>query len=194
MKNFLLATQILVVIAVAVLYFLFFNAKQPKQIKSVSSNSVTTSGLSIAYIDLDSINANVNYIKQQKKVMEAEQNELNAQYQNAYMQLENEKNNFLKKGNSITRSEAEVFQNALMQKQQEVESTHQTKGQKLAEKSDKIMSELQDKLKAFLNEYNQSKKYTYIFATAKGLEYIMYKDSALNITEDVIEGLNEKFK
>ena len=34
----------------------------------------------------------------------------------------------------------------------------------------------------------------YIFTTGTGMDYMVYKDSSMNITDDVIEGMNEKMK
>ena len=66
--------------------------------------------------------------------------------------------------------------------------------QKLNEKSFGIMEDIQKKLKEFLAEYNKNKNFMYIFTTGSGLDYIVYKDSSLNITNDVIKGMNEKMK
>jgi outer membrane protein len=54
------------------------------------------------------------------------------------------------------------------------------------------MENIQKQLKSFLEEYNKEKKYTYILTTGSGLDYIIHKDPSLNITDDVIKGLNEK--
>jgi outer membrane protein len=142
-------------------------------------------------VDLDSLNINVDFIKQRKKELEIEQNSIASEYENAYHQMEAEKNNFLKRGNSITQAEAEEFQAKLMQRQQQIEATKQSKGQNLAQKGAKIMEDLQSKMKGFLNEYNKDKKYTYILATGTGLDYLFYKDSTRNITNAVVKGLNE---
>ena len=48
------------------------------------------------------------------------------------------------------------------------------------------------KLKDFLADYNKDKKYQFILTTGNGLDYMLYKDSAYNITDDVIKGMNEK--
>ena len=56
------------------------------------------------------------------------------------------------------------------------------------------MDDIQKKLKEFLADYNKDKKYMYIFTTGTGLDYMVYKDSALNITSDVIKGMNIKLK
>ena len=64
----------------------------------------------------------------------------------------------------------------------------------ILEKSYKIMGDIQLKLKDFLAEFNQDNQYTYIFTTGNGLDYMVYKNEAYNITNEVIEGMNEKMK
>ena len=54
--------------------------------------------------------------------------------------------------------------------------------------------EIQKKLKDFLTAYNEDKNFNYIFTTGNGLEYMVYKDSSLNITADVIKGMNDVMK
>ncbi len=195
MKQFSIVINIVLLTAVGYLYYLHFNNGDKKNnhadmgvSKHVDS---CLGGPVIAYVDLDSLNNNVNYIRQRKKELEAEQNNIAGEYENAYRDMENEKNNFLKKGNSITQQEAEAFQAKLGQRQQQVEATKQARAQNLAQKGAKVMEDMQTKLKAFLNAYNKDKKYTYILATGTGLDYMFYKDSTKNITAEVVKGLNE---
>ena len=57
------------------------------------------------------------------------------------------------------------------------------------------MDDMQKQLKAFLNEYNADRNYRqYILTTGTGLDYLVYKDSSMNITDDVVNGMNEKMK
>jgi outer membrane protein len=194
MKQLSIILNILLLPAVGYLYYLHFSSNKKN---SASDNMVSKhvdsclGGPIIAYVDLDSLNNNVTFIKQRKKELEAEQNLIASEYENAYRDMENEKNNFLKKGNSITQKEAEEFQARLMQKQQQTEAAKQGKAQNLAQKGAKVMEDMQTKLKLFLNGYNRDNKYTYILATGTGLDYMFYKDSTRNITTDVVKGLNE---
>ena len=87
---------------------------------------------------------------------------------------------------------AEKFQNQLMGEQQNIETKKQTQGQALSEDSFKFTEGLQKDLKDFLEEYNKEKKYMYILTTGTGLDYLVYKNPALNITNDVIKGMNTK--
>ena len=82
----------------------------------------------------------------------------------------------------------------LKQQQQQIDGKKQSLSQNLNEKSYKFMDDIQKKLKDFLEEYNKEKNYMYIFTTGTGLDYMVYKDSSMNITADVIEGMNEKMK
>jgi outer membrane protein len=54
------------------------------------------------------------------------------------------------------------------------------------------MQDVKLKVEEYLKEYNQNKGYAYILAYEPG--FIFYRDSALNITNDIIVGLNDKFK
>lgn len=199
MKQLSLILNILLLVAVGVLFYFHFSAKQPDVTKKANPSSISpvkdscTKGHLVAYVELDSLYDNVTYIKQKQKELENEQESLGRQYQNAYAQLEQKKNNFLKKGNAITQQEAEEFQAKLYQEQQQIESEKQNQAQGLAAKRAKTMEEIQGSLKTFLNEYNSDRQFSYIFATGTGLDYILYKDSTHNITPDVIKGLNEQF-
>ena len=54
------------------------------------------------------------------------------------------------------------------------------------------MKDVKTKIENFLKEYNKTKNYSYIVSYEQGLFY--YKDTAYNITSDVIRGLNEMYK
>jgi outer membrane protein len=197
MKNISIALNVLLLIAVGVLYAKVFSGKADKAVekKVVAANttSAATSAASIAYIDMDSLHEKISYIKNIRAELENDQRSIETKWQNGYRSLENQKNAFIKsKGNSITQQDAEKFQGELMQQQQAIDGEKQDATQKLSAKSYKFMDDIQKKLKDFLAEYNKDKNFQYILTTGTGLDYMVYKDSALNITNDVIDGMNEK--
>lgn len=201
MKQFSLILNILLVAAVGVLFYLHFSAdKKPAPKKSTVSSSISASMDScakdhlIGYIEIDSIYDNVEYIKQKQKDIEAQQNAASNSLQGEAMKLENDKNEFLKKGNAITQSEYETFEKAYIERQKALEERRQSQVQSLASSRNSIMEGIQKDLRKFLDNFNEDRRYSYIFATGTGLEYMMYKDSTHNITPDVIKGLNEYFK
>ncbi len=201
MKQLSTILSLLLLPAVGFLYYLHFKPANTQAASLKNSFQATfaapvpasPNGV-IAYVDLDSIQHNVKFISAQKKELEAEQQSMAAEYQNAYVQMENDKNNFKKKGDAVTREEYEQFVLNLQQREQQIEINRQEKTKKLADKSARMMENMQSRLKDFLNEYNKDGRYTYILATGTGLEYIFYKDSTRNITREIVKGLNESVK
>jgi outer membrane protein len=195
MKHLSLVVNIVLFVAVGILYYLHFSSVKPNEKKK--KNQITqlakANGNSplIGYVDLDSLNEHISFIKNNRKLLESEQMAIEKEWENAYRNLQAQKDNFLKRGNSITQAEAEEFQGKLIQQQQIVDEKKQNSTQALNDKSYKFLDDVQKKLKAFLVDYNQDNKFNYIFTTGNGLEYMVYKDSALNITNDVVEGMNE---
>ena len=199
MKNLSLLLIFLLLVAVGYLYYYEFSKKKPIGQNPVTNNVSMINDSNcirppIAYVELDSLNENIRYIKDKHKEMEAEQKTIETEQENSYKGLQIQKDNFLKKGNSISQQEIQQFQSMLMQQQQQIDIKKQSSSQKLNEKNFAFMEDIQRKLKEFLTDYNKDRKYMYILTTGTGLDYIVYKDPALNITNDVIKGMNEKMK
>ena len=200
MKNLSLLLNIVLLAAVGWLYYDNYSGKKkgmPPMKDTVGTgwnDSACSHPSLIAYVELDSLNENITYIKNKRKELEAEQRAIETEWENGYRSLEAQKNNFLKKGAAITQEEAEKFQAQLMGQQQQIDGKKQSLNQKLSEKSFTFMDGIQKKLKAFLTEYNKTRKFMYILTTGTGLDYMVYKNPSLNITDDVIKGMNEEMK
>jgi len=199
MKNLSVVLNILLLAAVGYLYYYDFSGKKTEAVAAKLGSSYMAFDSNghrppLAYVELDSLNENITYIKERRKELEAEMKAIETEQENGYKNLQTEKDNFLKRGAAITEAEAQVFQGKLMDQQQQIDNKKQMLSQKLNEKSFGIMEDIQKKLKEFLVNYNKDKKFMYIFTTGTGLDYMVYKDSSLNITNDVIKGMNEKMK
>ncbi|MEO5891006.1 MAG: OmpH family outer membrane protein [Ferruginibacter sp.] len=197
MKQLSIVLNIVLLIAVAFLYYLHFSGNKKivasaPVVNSHYHDSTAHKRIVVAYVELDSLNNNVDFIRQRKKELDAEQKNIVTEYDRSYRELTAMRDNFLKKGKSITQQEAESFQEKLGLEQQKIEQAKQIKSQQLAEKGARIMEDMQRKLKDFMNDYNKEKKFTLIFTTGTGLDYFLYKDSTLNITSEIVKGLNSK--
>lgn len=201
MKQISLLLNIVLLIAVGVLYYLHFSGakkSKPEPQKKAAANIpvVELDKAPIAYVDLDSLNEKITYIKENKKVLEAEQKAIENEWANGSRAVQKKKDDFIRQhqdNKGLTEELVMQFQNELMQEQQTLDDKRQSLTQKLTEKSYKFMENLQKNLKEFLADYNSNGTYKYIFTTGTGLDYIVFKDSTLNITDDVIAGMNEKF-
>jgi outer membrane protein len=199
MKNLSIVLNVILLVAVGFLYYYDFSGKKAKDVAAKLGSSYLASDSNghrppLAYVELDSLNENITFIREKRRELEAEMKKIDQEQENGYRNLQAQKDNFLKRGAAITEQEAQIFQGQLIDQQQRIDSKKQEQSQKLNEKSFSIMEDIQKKLKDFLSEYNKDKKYMYIFTTGTGLDYMVFKDSSLNITNDVIKGMNEKMK
>lgn len=186
--------------AVAVLYVLHFSggkkATEPKAgvvVKDSAGNELPQH-IKVAYIDLDTVQKYYEFFKLKNDELEREKSRYDNQIQGDLNKLERDRVDFLKRGNAITQVEAEKFQQEYQTRYQQIGQRQQSlQGQHLENQS-RAIDEIQKKINEYLKEYNKTGKYNFIFSTQEGNPTLYYKDTAFNITPDVIKGLNEAYK
>jgi len=197
MKNFLLPLNIILALAVAVLFYLHFNQKSAtvdtRSGKGTTDSSSIQRELKIAYVDLDSIQENYNYYKEKMDEFERKKETADRDLNNAFQKIENERIAFVQKGNAITQVEAENFQREYTRKMQNLENQKKSLENNIQSEGVKTMEELKKKINEFLTEYNKEKGYSYIFSYSSTINILFYKDTALNITNEVVSGLNDAY-
>lgn len=193
MKNFLLVTNIVLFILIGILYFLYFNGnkKTPSQNVSAATATPTAIGTKVAYIDLDSLQNNYAYYKKIKadfeKKQEAANNQITAlqkKYQARAIQLQ-------QKGPTMNQQEQESAMQEMNKMQQDLQEKKQGLDNDLYNTNSKMKEDILFRIQNFLKDYNTDGKYSYIFSYEPG--FMFYKDTTLNITPDVIAGLNELY-
>lgn len=199
MNKVLVAINVVLLLAVGYLFYYNFSGKKVNgmAVNSIGGAKAYDSNQNqsrIAYVELDSLNENIIYFKQRRKELEQQQKQIEAQISNDYKSLEAKQNNFVKNNPNATPEQVQDIRMQLAQGQQDIEAEKQKQSQLLNQKSFELMESIQKNLKEFLVEYNKVKNYQYILTTGSGIDYLIYKDSTLDITKDVIKGLNDKLK
>ena len=92
----------------------------------------------------------------------------------------------------MTRSVAEVQSQKLQQEELDFNNYAAQKDQEINEEQLVMMNQLGDAIQTFLNKYNEEKQYAMILTNSGGAPVIV-ADEALNITDDVLAGLNEEY-
>ena len=192
MKNFTIALNIALVLAVGVLFYLHFSSGKTGSDTPVSSKAVPNGSFRIAYFEGDSIQTQFEYFKEI-------QNELQAKGQANSKQLGDMKNLFASKYQELQKLSQTLSQAELANKQQELmqmEKAFQGKEKMMSDEfQDEQFKKLQDvkkKIEDYLKSYNKDKGYAFIFSSSPDLMYL--KDSVYDITPDVIKGLNALYK
>ena len=165
-----------------------------KKTTPAAANANTTDGkLKIAYVDLDSIQEKYQYYKEKMVEFDKKKEDADRQLNTAFQRIEEERIAFAKKGQAITQAEYENFQRSYQGKMQNLEEQKRNMENAISADGVKMLEELKTKINGFLETYNKEKGYSYIFSTSNSLNVLFYKDSAYNITNEVVDGLNKAY-
>ncbi|MFT4061808.1 MAG: OmpH family outer membrane protein [Edaphocola sp.] len=169
-------------------------ASGQKATTPAGQNEVAAGGSNgkIAYVDMDTLQAKYEYLKAKRDELEKRTAAIDAEIGKMGQTLQTKYAAFQKKAQAgtLSQAEGEAGQRELAQMQENIETRRQTLGNQLLKDQEAFNKDLQDRLDAFLEKYNADKKYDYILSYAKGGS-ILFANKALNITEDVVKGMNE---
>ena len=190
MKNALYIVNGILLIAVGVLFYLFLTEKKNNSSVIKASTWVDTSKTPtrIAYFEWDSIE-NQKFYKQMQDELNRKKEEVDKQKMKLGQIYQQRFDSYNKKEMSQVESEHAT------QDMRDLEQNLRTQADKLDQDlNDYVLRkkvDFNDKIRSFLKEYNENRKFSYIIANEPG--FIFYRDSAFNITGDVIAGLNQIF-
>lgn len=162
-----------------------------------TSNAAPTGGVSelkIAYVEIDSLLTQYNFCKDLNEAMMRKQENVNATLNEKMKALDSEVREFERKYNNhvFTPERAQQEQARLLKMRQDLEAQHQRLMSELQQENDKNSMQLRDSINSFLKEYNKTKGYSLIISNT-GADNLLYADPSLNITKEIIEGLNKRY-
>ena len=169
---------------------------QPQQAEQKADAPVAEqkSELKIAYVEIDSLMSQYKFCKDftltLTKKGENIRNTLNKKGQDLQVAI----NNFQEKiqQNAYTREQAEQVQASLQKRQADLQALQERLSGEFDAEQAKYNLALRDSLQNFLKDYNRTKKYDLIISKAG--DNILYGNSRMNITQDVVNGLNKRYK
>ena len=196
MKNASLVLSIIsLVAAITFGVILLTNGSNKSEVlaEGESTETVASKG-DIVYVDLDRILMDYDMANDLRSVVETKAQNIQAEITRRGKKLENEVKSFQEKVNKglMTRSVAEVQQQKLMQQEQEFNEYGALKQQEINEEQIVMMNQLADAIKTYLDKYNEEKQYAMII-TNNGGSPVITANPVLDITEDVLAGLNDEY-
>ena len=195
MKNLSIVLNVVLLVAVVVLYVLHFSGNS-KSAGVQEGGVAVAADAKIVYINMDSLLSNYKQSRELNeaflKKVEDNRTELNMkakmfEQEVVAFQQKLENNGFM------TRERAEQAQADLMVKRQNLQKLDQ----ELMETAQREQMELNNKLYTeitnFLREYNKKKGYQLILSTTLGGN-VFYAEDGFDITKDVVERLNQQYE
>jgi outer membrane protein len=160
-----------------------------------SSTSVAAGDMPIAYVNSDTLLANYKLLDDLRKILEEKREKAEKQLAGRGSKLEEEMGSFQRRMQAglLSNNEAKSQQEALLKKRDDLMNLEKTLTAGLMEEEKLMNARLYDSLMSFLKDYNKDKKYKYILNYTKGGS-IFLADEALNITNEVTKGMNERYE
>ena len=192
MKNSTIVSVILG-IAVALLYLLHFTGNRSGMVQKGNEAAVGSKSVAIAYVKMDSVLYTYELAKKLTANLQINQESFKKEYSGKRIQFEKDLAAFrekVQKGGFLTEERAKLEQDRLQGQQQEIERLDNELTQKLNEMQSQVNQQIIDSISSFLKSYNSDKKYDFILNSASMLE----GTTRYNITKDVSEGLNKRYK
>ena len=181
----------LVLSAVAVLGF--SQCKQQTSAPVQEQAPVAVSGLKIAYIDVDSLLANYAcYQDLSEEMLRKEENYrlVLAEDANKFQKDVTDFNKKIENGVYSLRERAEAEQNRLAKRQQALQEKSDKYSKELADEGNANAQKVSETIDNFIKEYNKSHGYDLIISKSS----LMFANESLNITAEILEGLNAAYK
>jgi outer membrane protein len=193
-----LVLNVILFILVGFLFYYHFKGTGNAQTDTIQltnkDSSLVNKPLKVAYVDLDSIEEKFIYFKQKQTDYDNEREAVDKEMNDKYVSIEKQRAAFAQKGSAITQTDAEEFQKQYTGEMQDLQKEREQKQQEFADEQQRIMADVQGKMHTFLDTYNKTKHYSFIFTTGKGALLLFYQDTTYNITNEVIDGLNAMIK
>ena len=189
--------RMMAVTAVSSVVLASCNNAAPKMDEQPTDNtSAAAAGeVKIAYVEVDSLMSQYQFCKDFTLVLQKKGNNARNTLTAKQKQLQTAAANFqqkLQNNGFASREQAASVQAAIQRQDQDLQELQNRLGSELDAETAKFNKSLRDSIQNFLKDYNKTKKYDLIISKAG--DNILYADKKHDITQDVINGLNKRYK
>ena len=191
MKYLSIILNVVLIIAVGVLYFMHFNQNPDTAEESVEEPQSVD--FTIAYINPDSVLRNYEYSNKLRDELTADAQRKEKDYQNRVQGLQREVTDYQQNVGSLTIAQAKALEENLVQKQQNLQLYQQKLSQDLLAEEAKINKDLYDRVTGFLSRYGAEKNLQLVVQYNQGSD-VLFASDAMDITKIVIDGLNAEYQ
>ena len=197
MKIVNIVTNVVLAVAVAVLFVLHFTGGDKSNTKSgaVASAAITEiSDISIAYFNMDSVMSGWSLYAQYQQELEQKQTQMEAEFAGkteVFYQSVQDTQYKIQRG-LVTRTEAEQLQQQLGVEEQNLMALQNEYGAELQEEGMVKNRQMLDMIERYVAELSEASGLSYVYSYSFGGNLI-YGAKPYDITAQVVAGLNVKF-
>nr|WP_255487971.1 OmpH family outer membrane protein [Pontibacter sp. KCTC 32443] len=147
----------------------------------------------VVYVNADTLLANYDLFKDVKTRLEAKAKKAEGDLKSKATAFEREVGRYQQSAQGMTNEQRAVTEQRLARKQQELANLNQSESNRLMSEESEEQKKIYDKVEAYLKGYSKEKGYKMVLSYSRGNSAILYSDESLDITQDVLKGLNEAY-
>ncbi|MBO7418476.1 MAG: OmpH family outer membrane protein [Bacteroidaceae bacterium] len=151
--------------------------------------------IKVAYVEIDTLLSKYNFCIDLNEAMVKKSENVRLQLNQKAQDLQKQQQEFQTKyqNNAFLSAErAQQEYNRINKLSEDLQTLSDKLQSELAAESEKNNIQLSDSIKNFLKEYNKTKGFTLIISNT-GMDNLLYADKALDITQEVLDGLNARY-
>lgn len=144
------------------------------------------------YVDVNVLMADYNGMKEAREAFEEKSKTWQANVDSLIVDFQNEIKTYEKERSKMTKKENELQQELLRNKQQQLGNYQQAIQKQSEEEDNRLTGDVVNEVNAYITEYGKTHNYKIILG-ANSSGNILYAQEGVNITEDVLNGLNTEY-
>ena len=184
----------LIVIVSIVLASIAANAQNtPAANPAVKTDDIKPAN-TIVFVNSDTLLNNYDYYKAVKTKLQDLSQKAQAEIAAKGQAFQKEVAAYQKSASSLTPMQKAATEKRLAKKQQDLQMLSQSTSQQLQQEEADQNSKLYDHIAAYLKNYTKLKGYKIVLTYSKANPSMLYGDESLDVTKDVVTGLNEEYK
>lgn len=148
----------------------------------------------IVYVNSDSLQKHYEYFTDVKKKLDDKNTVRQQQFESKGKAFQQEVANAQRAAQGMTQEQQQQLSLSLQKKQQDLGMLQQNLAGQAAKEEQEETEKLYGKITEYLKKYANEHGYKMVISYSKGNSAILYADESLDVTNDVLKGLNEEYK
>jgi len=191
-KNISIALNVVLAVAIAVLYYLHFSSQPDQPIQVENTEQGQKGDVFIAYIHSDSLVSKYQYALDENEKLQKRATEIERDYRNRAEGLQREIQDYQSNVGSLTIGQARAIQENLGKKEQNLRLFQESARQELIEKEAGVSRELYNRITQFLETYSEENGIQIVVKFDPQSD-VLYAGKGLDITDIVLENINKAY-
>ena len=196
LSKILLACNAVLLLGLVGIYILHFTSAPKSKVNAEPTAPLQKEGgLTIAYVDTDTLLAKYEYAKELEADLLAYKNQQEAYGKQQMEKFQRDYQDYLQNGDKLTRTQQEAKEAELKQRAERMSTLEQELTAKIMERQITENTKLLNAIFAYVREYNAAnQQFDIIMRKTFENSPTLYLNPGMDITQEILDGLNEEHR